>query len=170
MNSAYGNRGEFLVRIDERLIHAQVLIGWVTTLNLKGLAIASATVARDPDSSELYRLIVPSGLELQIADEPGAAQWLRRDWRGARHEVMTLTATVAGALHLLTALGEDAPRRIHIGGLYHRPGREKLHDGLYLSAAEMQETRDLLAAGTEVVFMPLPGSKPLNLSEMLGNG
>ena len=163
---AWGNDGEFIIRIDERLLHAQVLIGWVSVLRLTRMVIASTAVTRDPDSSELYRMIVPEGLELHIADETGAAEWLRT-WRGDRDQVMVLTATVTGAEHLLTALGDDAPARVHIGGLYHRDGREKLRDGLYVSPEENQAIRDLLVAGTEVVFLPLPGQKPVDIRELL---
>lgn len=167
-DQAWGRAGDFVVRVDERLIHAQVLIGWVTMLQLRGLVIASAAVARDADSCELYRMIMPAGVELHIADEPGAAEWLRA-WCGPRHEVMALTATVTGAEHLLTALGDDAPARLHIGGLYHRAGRVKLRDGLYLSPEEEQAVRDLLAAGTEVVYLPLPDGKPHDLRELLNH-
>lgn len=158
-----------LVRIDERLLHAQVLIGWVGQLRLERIVVASAAAAGDPETGELFRMIVPEWLVLDLFDEAGAAARLR-DYPGDRSRVMVLLPSPAAALAYLTAGGRAGLTELHLGGLYHRAGRTKYRDGLYLDAAEAAALREIAAGGIAVTYRPLPCTKPVPLAELLDRG
>lgn len=159
-------KGLPVVRIDERLLHAQVLIGWVGQLGLDRIVVASAAAAGDPETGELFRLIVPEGLHLELLDEAGAARRLR-DYPGDRGTVMVLLSSPAAALAYLQAGGNDGLTELHLGGIYHRPGRTKYRDGLYLDAAEAAVLQEIAAGGISVTYRPLPCTKPVPLAELL---
>jgi PTS system mannose-specific IIB component/fructoselysine and glucoselysine-specific PTS system IIB component len=48
-----------LYRIDDRLIHGQVVVGWGQPLDLKFIVLVDDTVASSDWEQELYRMGVP---------------------------------------------------------------------------------------------------------------
>ena len=56
-----------LVRVDDRLIHGQVVVGWVQALGVQRLVLVDDQVAANEWERELYRLSVPAGLAVEFA-------------------------------------------------------------------------------------------------------
>jgi mannose/fructose/N-acetylgalactosamine-specific phosphotransferase system component IIB len=56
-----------LYRIDDRLIHGQVIVGWGQPMGLGFLVLVDDEVARSEWEQELYRMGVPPGLDVFFA-------------------------------------------------------------------------------------------------------
>ena len=61
-----------LYRIDDRLIHGQVVVGWGQPLDLKFIVLVDDTVAESDWEQELYRMGVPPGLQVYFDTTKGA--------------------------------------------------------------------------------------------------
>jgi len=157
---------QVIIRIDERLIHAQVLIGWIAVLGLKTLVLASRRVTEDAENRELFSLIVPAHLEFLVMPEEDAAVFVS-GYSGKADKCMVVLESLADAVRFLDAGSELGLSAIHIGGIYHRDDRKKYRTALFLSDAEEKHIADIEAKGIEVTFMPLPGAKPLKMKELL---
>ena len=68
--------GVELLRIDDRLVHGQVVEGWVKALRINHLVVASDAVEADETQKALYVLAVPHGVELTTANVADAAAGL----------------------------------------------------------------------------------------------
>lgn len=55
-----------LVRVDDRLIHAQILLVWLKTFNITTILLVDDSVANNPFLSEIYKLAMPSHITLHI--------------------------------------------------------------------------------------------------------
>ena len=62
-----------LFRVDDRLIHGQVVVGWGRRLEADRLVVVSDEVAGSPSEQEIYRAGLPSGLEADFWSEETAA-------------------------------------------------------------------------------------------------
>ena len=82
-----------LARIDDRLIHGQVVIGWGVPLGVKLIALIDDDVAANDWEQEIYRMAVPPGVEVEFATRDAAISSLRR-WEGDPRTVFVLTGTV----------------------------------------------------------------------------
>ena len=74
-----------LLRIDDRLVHGQVVEGWVKALRINAIVVASDAVDADDTQKALYFLAVPHGVELSCLKlSDAASQWKRGEWKNNR--------------------------------------------------------------------------------------
>src|SRR5258706_6551142 len=61
-----------LARIDDRLVHGQVAVGWSRATNADLLVVANDDAAADPLQQSLMQLATPAGLTLRVLSVQGA--------------------------------------------------------------------------------------------------
>src|SRR6188474_3669895 len=67
-----------LYRIDDRLIHGQVVVGWGQPLDLRFVVLVDDEVAGSDWEQELYRMGVPQDMEVYFDTVQSAAANLQR--------------------------------------------------------------------------------------------
>src|SRR4029079_7786037 len=73
-----------LYRIDDRLIHGQVVVGWGQPLDIEFLVLVDDEVATSDWEQELYRMGVPPEMDVYfhtVADAPSHIEEYRADPR-----------------------------------------------------------------------------------------
>lgn len=145
-----------LCRIDDRLVHGQVVIGWGRPLGVERIVLVDGTVAASHWEQDLYRMAVPPELEIRFATVAEAAPQL-----GAWQADDRRTALLTGDIETMAALHQAAPavvRRINVGGVHHRPGRRERLPYVYLTDDELRTLVALETSGAEVTAQDLPTS------------
>ncbi|HYK83281.1 MAG TPA: PTS sugar transporter subunit IIB [Gemmatimonadales bacterium] len=151
-----------LYRIDDRLIHGQVVVGWGKPLNVRFIVLVDDTVRASEPEQELYRMGVPAEIEVVFASTAEARQRLP-DWeRDPR--VGILVSGDIGTLAALTANGHGVSR-VNVGGLHHRPGRSERLRYVYLTDAEAAQLKALAARGVEITAQDVPTARPVPLED-----
>lgn len=151
-----------LYRVDDRLIHGQVVVGWGQPLHAGFIVLVDDTVRGSAWEQDLYRMGVPPEIEVVFASTTEAAARLPVWERDPRVGIL-----VAGDIDTLAALSTNGlrVRRINIGGLHHRPGRSERLRYVYLSDDEAAKLRALAAQGIEVTAQDVPTAAPVPLRE-----
>jgi PTS system mannose-specific IIB component/fructoselysine and glucoselysine-specific PTS system IIB component len=150
-----------LCRVDDRLVHGQVVIGWGRPLGVEFIALVDEGVAASAWEQDLYRMAVPPEIEVRFATVAEAAGQLA-GWNGNAHRGLILT----GDVETMAALHRAAPdvvHRINLGGIHHRPGRRERLPYLYLTDDELRGLVALQAEGAEITAQDLPTSTPVPL-------
>jgi D-glucosaminate PTS system EIIB component len=152
-----------LYRIDDRLVHGQVVIGWGKPLDLGFIVLLDDTVYASEWERDLYRMGTPPDIELRFADLAEATR-LHESWRGESAHGMVLTADVG----TMAAFRQAAPpmARLNLGGIHHKPGRTPRLPYVYLSDEEYRTLEAMQLAGTEVTAQDLPTSAPVPLEAL----
>lgn len=150
-----------LYRIDDRLIHGQVVVGWGKRLNVGFIVLVDDAVRATAGEQELYRMGVPPDIELVFASSAEAAARLPEWDRDPRVGIL-----LVGDIDTIARLASNSHRlrRINVGGLHHRPGRSERLRYVYLSDAEAAQLRALAAAGLEVTAQDVPTAQPVPLT------
>lgn len=150
-----------LSRVDDRLVHGQVVIGWGRPLGVDYIVLVDEGVSASSWEQDLYRMAVPPEIEIRFATVaeagPALAEWQTADRRG-----LLLT----GDLDTMAALYRANPlvvHRINLGGVHHRPGRRERLPYLYLTDDELRGLQALSAAGAEITAQDLPTSPAVPL-------
>jgi PTS system mannose-specific IIB component/fructoselysine and glucoselysine-specific PTS system IIB component len=154
-----------LCRVDDRLIHGQVVVGWGQALGLERIVLADDEVARSDWEQDLYRMAVPAGLEVVFLTVAAATQRLGEWGRDARR-----TAVLVGSIEAAGQLFHADPvtaRRINLGGIHHRPGRTERLPYVYLTDEEQRQLVVLAGEGAQITGQDLPSTAPVPL-EALG--
>jgi mannose/fructose/N-acetylgalactosamine-specific phosphotransferase system component IIB len=156
-----------LFRVDERLIHGQVVVGWGERLQIERIIVVDDELNASPWEQELYCLGVPPGVESTFTSVGAALEKLPA-WRDDPRRTIILLRDLdtlgrladAGGLH-----GED----VNLGGMHSAPGRTGVLAYLYLSADEKDKLRQIADQGVSIAARDLPGSRAVPLEELLGD-
>ena len=152
-----------LNRIDDRLIHGQVVVGWGQPLNVAFIVLVDDAVASSDWEQELYRMGVPPEMEVRFHSAKSAAPLLD----GYRLELRP-GILVTGDIATMRALVEHGGvRDVNIGGIHHKAGRTQHLRYVFLTPEEEAAVRDLSALGAVVTAQDVPAARAVPLEELL---
>jgi len=143
-----------LARVDDRLIHGQVTVGWATHLQPSRLLLANNEIAADAWQSEVYAASVPHEIEVSILSLAETAAYLKRT-ADRKERVLLLTASVGEMAHLAT-MGVPF-ERINLGGLHYSSGKKEMLPFVYLGEDDLPPLRQLLNRGIRLQAQQVPG-------------
>lgn len=153
-----------LCRIDDRLIHGQVVVGWGQPMGLGFIVLVDDEVAASDWERELYRMGVPPDVDVIFETVDGAAARMPEFMNDARPGIL-LTGDVE-AMRRLASLS-PALRQVNLGGVHHRAGRLQRLRYIFLSSDEERALRELEASGVVVSAQDVPGTRPVPLADVL---
>lgn len=154
-----------LYRIDERLIHGQVVLGWGSQLRPERFLVVDDELAASAWEKDLYELGA-AGAEVVFASVAEARDLLA-EWREDHPRSILLTKTIA-AMRALAEGGLLEGCVVNIGGVHHGPGRDQVLTYVHLTPSEREDLRDLAAGGAEVQARDLPDSPGIALDSLVG--
>jgi PTS system mannose-specific IIB component/fructoselysine and glucoselysine-specific PTS system IIB component len=153
-----------LFRIDDRLIHGQVVVGWGQPLDLTFIVLVDDEVATSEWEQELYRMGVPPEMDVHFDTVESAAQKLPAYQRDERRGAL-LTGDIETMTRLVELTGTIT--RVNLGGIHHRAGRSQRLRYIFLAPDEEKSLRTLASRGVEVSAQDVPAARPLALHEVL---
>lgn len=153
-----------LFRIDDRLIHGQVVVGWGQTLGIDFIVLVDDEVRASEWEQELYRMGVPPAVSVTFASVDEAAASLP-GWQTDERRGIVLTGDVDSMARLVAAAG-GAVRQVNVGGVHYREGRKERLRYVYLTEAEAATLRSMAAQGAEVSAQDVPTGTRVSLQEL----
>lgn len=156
---------KLFTRIDDRLIHAQVVVGWVDFLRCQQLWVVDDHLAGDPEQQELMSLAVPEHIEVTFTATAQFVELWRNGPAPADARAMVLFQDPVALKQAVD--GGFSPDMVNVGGIHQRAGREMVADGIYLSPDEEAALKDMMAGGVPFLYQPLPSNRAADLAEML---
>jgi mannose/fructose/N-acetylgalactosamine-specific phosphotransferase system component IIB len=153
-----------LVRVDDRLVHGQVVVGWGRPLRAAFIVVIDDALAASDWEQELYRLGAPPDLSLEFVPVAGAAGRVA-GWDTDPRPGIVLLGDISTAT-ALAAAGVRFPR-LNLGGIRHRPGRAERLPYVFLTNDEMGALRHLAESGIEVSAQDVPATRPVPLAELV---
>lgn len=152
-----------LYRIDDRLIHGQVVVGWGQPLGLKFIVLVDDTVAGSDWEQELYRMGVPPEMEVFFHSTADAIVALAK-YQADKRPGLLLTGDIATMRQLVD--GAAIPT-VNVGGIHSKPGRTQKMRYVFLTQDEEQQLRELAARGPVVTAQDVPSARAIPLSDLL---
>jgi len=152
-----------LYRIDDRLIHGQVVVGWGQPLDIEFIVLVDDTVADAEWEQELYRMGVPPEMDVYFHTAADAIKSIGKYRADARAGIL-LTGDIATMRQLVDGTSISA---VNIGGLHSRTGRVQRLRYVFLAPDEERELRELAARGVVVTAQDVPGARPVSLETLL---
>ncbi len=154
-----------LFRVDERLIHGQVVVGWGERLNMDRIVVVDDELSASAWEQELYCLGVPPTVDAVFATVEEARRDLEH-WRDDPRRVVVLVRNVDTLRRLADGALLDA-QEINLGGIHAAPVRQRVLPYLFLSDEERDALRSIARSGARVSARDLPGSRAVPLDELL---
>jgi mannose/fructose/N-acetylgalactosamine-specific phosphotransferase system component IIB len=150
------NMGVQLFRIDDRLIHGQVVLGWAHKIGTKRIILCDEEIAENEWERELYMSCVPEGLETLVTTPAKTASFLKNK-HPVNEKTIVLVKSPRVALDV-TQFG-FVPQTINIGGLHYTDRRKKYLSYVFLSQVEIADLRELSQKGITIFCQDVPTGK-----------
>jgi PTS system mannose-specific IIB component/fructoselysine and glucoselysine-specific PTS system IIB component len=151
-----------LYRVDDRLIHGQVVVGWGQPLSCERIVLVDDEVRSSDWEQDLYRMGVPPHMEVVFSSVDEAVRQMPEWEADAR-----ATIVLMGDLDTAAGLCGRCPqvRRLNIGGIHHRAGRSERIRYVYLTDGEAVKLRQIANGGVTVTAQDVPTAAPVPLEQ-----
>jgi D-glucosaminate PTS system EIIB component len=149
-----------LNRVDDRLIHGQVMIGWLGLRRANTVWIADDAVATNPMMLDIFRFAAPSGIKIEAFTVDKIAEKLRDLSSG--HDRIILLAKVPKTFLRLLEKGYRASD-INYGAMAHKANSRNVASNCDLSSEEIEDTEKLHLQNIRIWIQLVPsgGQKPM---------
>lgn len=151
-----------LHRIDDRLIHGQVLVAWGARLTPTRIVLVDDAVAASEWERQLYLDSAP-GIDVQVLTVAAAASMHAGEAAAPGHAFMVVR-DLATARRLAEAGAEVGVW--NVGGLHYSPGKDKFGEYVYLDAADRDDAKALIARGVSLEVQDVPASRAQSLTSL----
>ncbi len=150
-----------LYRVDDRLVHGQVVEGWVPALGAEELAVVSDEIAGDEMRRAIMRFATPEEVDLKIMTVDEASAYLPGA-SSSEKKVLLLLPGLAEAV-ALTGKGLKIPE-LNIGGMHYSAGKNfSIGKAIFLSDEDCAALKALSSAGIKIEGRGVPTDSPVNL-------
>jgi mannose/fructose/N-acetylgalactosamine-specific phosphotransferase system component IIB len=150
-----------LFRIDDRLIHAQVVVGWGRKFRPDRIILADDQVSAEEWEKELYTSAAEPDFKATVLTIADAAEQISGGVFDSE-KIFLLVRGPSEALEMLD-MGLDT-NEINVGGLHFRDGREKITENVWVNGEEKELLRDIVKKGITLEARALPGDNRITIN------
>lgn len=147
-------------RVDDRLIHGQIVTSWINYLNTKSIVVADDDAATNSLSLTLFEMAVPKGISLKVLSINDAISTID----ALDEDVMLICGSIQSATEILEKCDL---RELNIGNINPTKERKKIAMSLWLTEEEKRKVKGLLAKGFDVFYQTVPTEKKVRLSDLI---
>jgi len=153
-----------LSRIDDRLIHGQVVTSWVKQTGGNRIMIVDDALTKDIFMQKILKAAAPPDVAVDVLTIEAAAVMLKGEEESG--EKIIILVKVPQTLEKLIEGGVKL-KRIVLGGMGAKEGRKKFNRNVSASREEMDSMKRMIEGGTEIVFQLVPVESPVDVRKML---
>lgn len=152
------------IRIDDRLLHGQVVGFWTNTLKATRIMVPSDRVAADEMLRSVLRMAAPAGVKTSfIPVERAVRQIMEGRYAGQRVFVVC-----EGPADVLKMMDLGLPiTKVNVGNIGGAEGRIAVKTSLSLSPEEAKMFHEIMDRGVEVTSQMVPADPVTHLADFM---
>jgi mannose/fructose/N-acetylgalactosamine-specific phosphotransferase system component IIB len=153
-----------LVRIDDRLIHGQVVLGWVRALKPDRIVVANDRIAANSWERKFYTSSVPAQVKVSFLElEETTRQLLNNLFK---HESVMILVESVKDLYEMVQMGVTL-KKVNVGGLHYREGAHEVLPYVFLTDEDKTYLRELVKRNVSLVAQDVPGNATHNINSIV---
>lgn len=152
-----------LARVDDRLIHGQVMTAWVQNTGATHIIIIDDATANDSFLTSIITMAVPNNIELDIFTVDEAVEYLNDN---DSTKPVILLAKYPDAFLEVVNRGVEL-EEVTLGGMGARKDRTQLHKNLSASEQERKDIKELMDKGVNVKIHVIPDQSAVSLDGII---
>jgi PTS system mannose-specific IIB component len=145
-----------LTRIDDRLIHGQIVQGWLRILDVNIILVVSDIATLDTMQQMLMAISVPGNIKLYIKNLKDATNAITSG-QYDKERVMILAISPSDVLYMVEK-GADF-KSVNVGGMHFVSGKRQLLHNLYVNDSDVENLYKIHIKSVEIEGRILPGDK-----------
>ncbi len=142
-----------LIRIDDRLIHGQVIEGWLKVVHADTILVVSDEVIHDEIQSQLMGLAVPENVKLTIADVKDSVEIINAG-HDTQERILVLVPDIETVLKMIKLKADI--ESLNLGGLHWSQGKTQYLKAVSLDEKDVGQLEEIKKRGIEIESRALP--------------
>ncbi|WP_130812909.1 PTS galactosamine transporter subunit IIB [Olsenella sp. Marseille-P4559] len=151
-----------LTRIDNRLIHGQVVTQWTSTIGANLLLVANDEVAANPMRQKLMNMAAPQDVATRYFSIQKTIDVIHK--AAPRQHIFIIVETPEDALRLVK--GGVPIKKLNIGNMHMSEGKRQVATSVAVNDGDVAAFRALQGAGVELSIQRVP-STPVEATSKL---
>ncbi|MFQ5824637.1 MAG: PTS system mannose/fructose/N-acetylgalactosamine-transporter subunit IIB [bacterium] len=153
-----------LIRIDDRLIHGQVVIGWCPYIQPDHLVLCNDEVANNEWEREIYKEAA-SDYQISICSVDETVKLLQS--KELKNKKIFIIVDSPGVVVQLLNLGIKIDK-VNVGGMHYQAGKRKIAPFIYVDDEDITNFRFLKIHDIELEGRDVPICKSIDIAKSLG--
>lgn len=129
-----------LARVDDRLIHGQVMTSWLNYTGANKIVVIDDVTANDSFLTMIIKTLVPANIKTEVVKLDGCIEMVKRFDNQDKIIILAKTPTP----YVLMAEEGIHLDKVNIGGMGIKPGRKTIYKNISASDEEITQLKDLL--------------------------
>lgn len=156
--------GVVLVRIDDRLIHGQVVENWMKFQKINHVVVVNDFVASDRMQKTLFSMAVPDHAKISILT---IAQTKEAILNGQfeRDRAMLLLVSPRDVLNLINK--GVRIKEVNVGGMHYSPDKKQILKAISVSKQDIQAFQELDKLGVRLEARMVPDDEKIDIMEII---
>lgn len=153
-----------LVRVDDRLIHGEVAVGWTRTLGATHIVVANDQASTDATQKMLLKMATPVGVKSTVLTVADAALQLSAG-KFRNEKVLVLVRDPQSLLGLME--GGFKLDQVNVANVRMAEGRQRITKQVAATPEELQAWKELDRMGIKLEARLLPGNAPTDFGQII---
>jgi len=151
------------VRIDDRLIHGQVVAAWLRAYdNVRNILVVDDATSQDSFMHDMFKMLVPPEISIEIKSVDEAVPLLQEGLPKPTMMIVKAPVTIKRILER----GITFPK-LNIGGMGMSGNRKKLFQNVSASPEEREMFSEMISQGMTVEVQIIPAAKTVNVASIV---
>lgn len=152
------------VRIDDRLIHGQVVAFWCNSLKINRIMIASDKIASDEIRKSMLRMAAPPGIRTSIISIEKAANNIK----AGKYNDQRVLLILEGPQDALALIDQGVEiETINVGNLAHKEGAIQIRSNIKVTQDEIESFKKLNEMGVKLITKMVPDDPDADFMDYL---
>ncbi|HHT25189.1 MAG TPA: PTS sugar transporter subunit IIB [Clostridiaceae bacterium] len=155
-------RNILVARVDDRLIHGQVMTAWVKSYPINHILIIDDELEKNKLLVNVYKAAVPTSIKLSVSNINDGISFLKGD--SPIGENLLILAKVP-EVFLLLLENDIYFEKLVVGGMGAKAGRKKLIRNLSASLDEIECLKKIEKKNVKTIYQMVPADKEIRLAD-----
>lgn len=156
--------GIVMTRIDDRLIHGQVMTSWLNFLQANKIMVVDDQSSEDPLIKNILKSCIPGNIKLVVWPKEKAAARIKKGFAG---DSCIILVKYPQTLYDLWKDYDILFDEINIGGMGVSGNREKFFRNISASPEERQMFKEMIEAGSKITVRIIAEDSPTDVATII---
>lgn len=152
------------VRIDDRLIHGQVVVGWVNEVKANHIVVVNDKVVNDEAYKSLTKIAVPNSIKVSFLEVDEAVDKLQK----IEMEKQKILLLVSNPEDLLSMVKKGLViKSVNVGGMRFYHGKREIIKFVFVNNKDIDAFKKLSALGVTIESRATPTDRMVDIKSLL---
>ena len=154
-----------LIRIDYRLVHGQVVVGWLNSLGIERIVVIDDRVGSSDAEKSILSLAKPEGKKMHIFTLKEALE-RKNKLSQLQERTVLIFGNTDTCLKFLQSFNSNL-MEINYGAIPQKDGSKEFDKAVFLTDKDIENSKELIRLGYDIYSQQTPSASKKHLTKIL---